>query len=273
MSIISARLRQRPSLEVRCKRCDGNDMVLDHGESCCRTCGLVDRLTFDHEFHPTQFGSDSATYQRIFYFNERCTRWGCCEPTIAPDIMALIQAEATDEKKYGNLKSTCNRTLINRILRSVNITPELSMKHRSRKFKMQPLTKKRFYDKYAEKWKTIRWQLTGVPPLLPSHQLVDRVKRLFVAAQIPFNNFRHHIRCDGRQKCEKYFKCQHNFTNYDYFIRQALQLADAKYGFQNSYETFKHEFPLVSPKVVSTKLRPMFHKICAYNEWPIPPRD
>lgn len=246
---------------------------MDGGERVCRSCGLVLGCTYDTEFHPSQCGSDSATYQRIFYFNERCSRWFCGEPKIDSDIMEVILEEAKKKESYGDLKRNCNRSLINRILRSVIITPEMSFKHKSNKFKKQPLTQKRFYDKYAEKWKTIRWKLTGVKPLMPSHQLVDHIKKLFVAAQIPFNLYRHHPRCDGRTRCEKYFKCQHNFTNYDYFFRQALQICDMKYGFKDSYATFKNEFPLVSKKVVASKLRPMFHKICEYNEWPIPTRD
>lgn len=267
------RTQQKPMLDCICKRCNGRDVIVDGGEKVCRSCGLVLGCTFDVEFYSTQFGGDSATYKRIFYFNERCSRWVCDEPKIAMDVMELIEKEARNETRYGNLKQNCNRSLINQILRSVIITPAMSMKHRSKKFKRQPLTQKRFYDKYAEKWKTIRWKLTGVKPLLPSHQLVNKIKDLFVAAQIPFNNFRHNKRCDKRAQCEKYFKCQHNFTNYDYFFRQALQICDGKYGFKDSYETFKNEFPLVSQKVVTYKLRPMFQKICVFNEWPIPQHD
>lgn len=266
--------RITPVMEKVCKRkrCSGKHIIIHNGEWVCKTCGMVQGQSYDIEYNPTQFGCDSNTYKRIFYFNERMSRWGCSEPKIPADILDLIRKEAA-KAKYGNVKKNCNRELIGKILRGVVITPELSLKYKSRKFKMQLLTQKRFYDKYFEKWKTIRRTLTGIPPLIPSHQLVEQVKKLFVACQIPFNIYRHHPNCDGRDKCEKYFPCQHNFTNYDYAIRQFLQLCDTMHGFNGSYDTFKNEFPLVSEKVIKNKLRPMFVNICTYNEWPIPVKD
>lgn len=265
-------------MEATCLRCYSKQLVIDGGERVCSECGLVAGKTYDHEFAVGEHRSDvhdSNGYKRIFYFNERCTRWACTEPKISPDIWELIEkeADANPDNKYGDLRTNCSRSTICSILRSVIITPEMQMKHRSNKFRKQPLTQKRFYDKYAEKWKTIRWQITGVSPLLPDHRLVEKVKDLFQACQIPFSKFRHHPRCDGRAKCQKYFKCQHNFLNYDFMFRMFFQICDSKYGFDNSYETFKHEFPLVSDKVVKGKLRPMFEQICKYNDWPVPPYD
>jgi hypothetical protein len=149
----------------------------------------------------------------------------------------------------------------------------MATKHQSKKFKRQLLTKKRFYDKYYEKWKTIRWRLTGEKPLLPSDKLVSRVKQLFVASQEPFERHKHHWKCDGRRKCGRYFKCWHNFINYDYTIRIFLQICDQRYGFVNSYELFKDEFTLASKKIIANKLRPMMVKICNDNGWKMPDKD
>lgn len=107
----------------------------------------------------------------------------------------------------------------------------------------------------------------------PNFALGEVMKRLFGATQEPFELFRHHESCDGRQRCEKYFPCQHNFLNYDYTMRWLLQLAESKYGFQGCYKMFKNEFPLASKKVVEGKLRPMRDRICAYNGWDIPSFD
>jgi hypothetical protein len=178
--------------------------------------------------------------------------------------------EANKKEKYGDLKTRCNRALINQILRNVELDDAFQERYRSKKFKKSKFTPKRFYDKYSEKWKTIRWYLTGIKPITPSYELGEVMKKLFGATQEPFEIFRHHESCDGRQKCEKYFPCQHNFLNYDYTMRWLLQMAEIMYGFKGSFRLFKDEFPLVSDKVVEGKLRPMRDKICIYNQWDIP---
>jgi hypothetical protein len=259
-------------LEPRCKNCNGKRWVIDRGDIVCSHCGRVCGPSFLEDFKYSQLPGNSKSYQRRFYFNERCSRWYCSEPSIPDEIWNLIRNEAQNPK-YGDIKTRCNRNLIGQILRSIDIPREYSEKYRSTKFKKLPLTKKSFYVKYFEKWKTIRWKLTGIKPVLPSHQLVNRIKKLFVACQIPFELYKHDENCDGRVKCDKVFNCQHNFTNYDYAFRQFLQICEKKYGFRGCFDMFKEEFPLVSRKVIQKKLRPMFRKICIYNEWPIPDKD
>jgi hypothetical protein len=260
-------------LEPKCKNCNGIRWVIDRGDVVCSGCGRVACPSYLEDFKYSQLPGNSKSYQRRFYFNERCSRWYCAEPTIPRAIWIIIEEEARKKEKYGDLVTRCNRNLISKILRSVVIPQKIADKYRSTKFKKQPLTQKAFYVKYFEKWKTIRWKLTGVRPVLPSHHLVDRVKKLFAASQIPFDMFRHDPNCDGRSKCDKVFKCQHNFTNYDYAFRVFLQICEKKYGFRGCYAMFKEEFPLVGSKVVRKKLRPMFERICVYNEWPIPEKD
>lgn len=259
----------------KCRKCGSFNLIEDNGERVCRSCGRVHGLCFDFDNFGVAQRLSGSGYKRCFYFNERCSRWTCVEPKIHDNIWEVIRQETVDNKHlYGNITANnCNRTLIGKILRNVKITPELAMKHRSKKFKMQPLTKKRFYDKYFEKWKTIRWKLTGAKPLLPSHQLIQKVKELFAAAQEPFERHRHHKKCDGRPNCGRYFKCWHNFINYDYTIRIFLQICDQKFGFVNSYQLFKDEFTLASDKIVKKKLRPMMTKICADNGWKMPELD
>lgn len=261
-------------LQPKCKRCPSRLIIVDAGERVCKSCGLVQGPTYDNEaLGNALYTTNSPSYKRIFYFNERCVRWLVCEPKIAPDIWQLIREEANKKHKYGELKKNLNRKLIGKILRNVVLSPEIQLKHRSTKFKQRLLTQKRFYDKYYEKWKTIKWKLTGIKPLVPCHQLVAQVKALFAASQVPFELYRHKEDCDGRYNCEKYFGCQHNFTNLDYAFRMFLQICDSTYGFQNSFSDFKNEFPLASKKVVSEKLRPMFILICKWNGWPMPIND
>lgn len=268
----------KPVLDSKCKSCQSLQIVVDNGEYVCKSCGRVQGPTYDQNTSTRFLGNNSNGYKRIFYFNERISRWCCCEPRIAPDIWEVIHAEAVTKlpdgnDKYPEVRSKCNRSLVGKILRNVTIDPILAEKHRSKKFKLQPLTKKRFYDKYYEKWKTIRWKLTGQTPIRPSHQLVETVKTLFLALQEPFEIFKHHESCDGRKQCQKYFNCVHNFMNYDYVFRICLQIAEKRYGFYNSYELFKEEFTLPGKKIVHQKLRPLMSKICAYNGWEMPLLD
>jgi hypothetical protein len=254
--------------------------VIHNGEYVCRSCGRVQGPTYDKNISIQFLGNNSNGYKRIFYFNERASRWACSEPKIADDIWELIVAEARststknpEKPKYPGIRKGCNRQLIGKILRNVIISPVLAEKHRSKKFKKQPLTKKRFYDKYYEKWKTIRWKLTGDVPVRPSHQLVECTKSLFVAMQEPFEIYKHHKSCDGRRNCQKYFKCVHNFLNYDYVFRICLQIAEKKHGFEGAYRLFKEEFTLPTEKILNRKLRPLMASICAYNKWEMPDKD
>lgn len=132
------------------------------------------------------------------------------------------------------------------------------------------MSKKRFYDKYSEKWKTIIWKLSGKMPILPSKKLVDMMKHLFAACQKPWDIFRHVSNCDKRHNCDLYFDCWHNFINYDFIFRKLLQICELKFGFKDVYDLHKQEFPNVSKKIRDEKLRPMFKKIANYNQWPCP---
>lgn len=269
---------QRLRCVSKCKNCGSPQLIVDCGEYVCRDCGRVQGPTYNENTSIEFLGNNSNGYKRVFYFNERLTRWSCCEPKIISDVWELIRDEAgtllpSGDKKYPGVNTSCNRALISKILRNVEISPEMAETHRSKKFRKLPLTKKRFYDKYFEKWKTIRWKLTGQKPVMPSHQLVSCIKVLFGAMQAPFEIYRHHKNCDGRRKCEKYFKCVHNFLNYDLVFRALLQLAEELHGFRNAYVMFKDEFTLPARKIIQRKLKPMLIKICEYNQWPVPVKD
>jgi hypothetical protein len=250
-----------------CKKCKSLQIALHNGEHVCRDCGRVDRPSYDFECSIYQLGNNSNGYKRWFYFNERCTRWSCCEPRIHPELWDLIKTEAQKESVYGDLSETCNRTVINQILRAIDIPPEVSENHRSKKFKKQLLTKKRFYDKFSEKWKTIRWRLTGTKPIKPHHDLVNQCKVLFLALQDPWEKYRHHSTCDGRRKCERWFKCLHNFLNYDYVFRVLLRVCEERHGFVGCYGMFKEEFILPSKNIIKNKLKPLMFQMCRELKW------
>jgi len=252
-----------------CKRCLSNRLGDNlSGDFVCFDCGLVQGLA-DFQDQPEFAYYREKTYKRIFYFNERCSRWMCNEPKIDPDAWRLIYTSAKTFLE-GRRGGTITREDVNEILRLVEITPETARKMKSEKFKCTLMTKKRFYDKYSEKWKTIAWKLTGQRPVFPSKELVDKMKHLFLACQKPFSIYRHESGCDGRHRCDHWFQCWHNFINYDFVFRKLLQICELKYEFKNVYKLFKDDFILVSKTIRDNKLRPMFKKICECNQWPCP---
>jgi hypothetical protein len=204
------------------------------------------------------------TYKRIFYINERCSRWSCTEPSIDPDIWVFIKTESSKEHLYGKI-ADFRRATVSKILKSVKLPVAVIRKHKSKKFKMNNMTKKRFYDKYYEKWKTILERL-GKKVDIPSPQLIENVKFLFKKSLVPFEIFRHAEGCTKIPNCGRYFGCQRNFINYDYMFRKLLQIASKNHP--GCFEKFKDDFNLVSKKIREQKLRPIFHKICDYNRWP-----
>jgi hypothetical protein len=256
--------------EPTCNNC-GSSIIGDNrnGFEVCFNCGRIHSSSF-FENEPRWYQFKVKTYKRIFYFNERCSRWVCEEPKIDPYIWKLIKKEAIQYSQRREGRNILTRENISEILRRVKISPEDSERFRSNKFKKSLLTQKRFYDKYNEKWKTIIWKLTKKKPNIPSDYLVNKIKSMFVSMQVPFEMFRHEKgKCDGRYNCDRYFECWHNFINYDFVFRKLLQIVEFSDPSQRGvYNRFKDEFPLVSEKIRNTKLRPLFFQICLYNDWP-----
>lgn len=266
----SSNVHSTPSWDI-CKRCYSNRLGDNMcGDFVCFDCGLVQGVA-DFDEQPVFAYYREKTYKRIFYFNEKCSRWLCDEPQIDEDAWRLIYASAKVYFKEKSRRSdSITREDVNKILRSVEITPFMAEKLKSHKFKCTKMTKKRFYDKYSEKWKQISWKLTGIKPTFPSKALVDKIKQLFLACQKPFSIYRHDAMCDGRHRCDHWFQCWHNFINYDFVFRKLLQICELKFGFNDVYRLFKDDFILVSKTTRDNKLRPMFKKICEYNQWPCP---
>lgn len=251
-----------------CKRCFGMRLGDNgRGELTCFSCGLVQGNLFD--LTPEWWQTKIHTYKRVFYFNERISRMLCTEPTIPDDAWSVIVETTNEQKTKGSIQEI-NRSSVCQVLKSVKLSDHFMKVNQSKKFKKTFMSKKRFYDKYSEKWKTIVWRLTGKRPRLPPADLVNLLKNLFAACQKPFELYRHASDCDKRYDCDKYFDCWHNFINYDFVIRKLLQIAELKFNWKGCYKQFKDEFLLVSKKVRDKKLRPMFQKICHYNAWPCP---
>lgn len=247
----------------KCNKCSSTKLGSNgQGDWVCYECGRVNGMDISSII---DMDSRKKTYKRIFYFNERCSRWLCNEPKIDPGIWQLIKLHS-EQGPFKNRRF--KRRDIGKLLRSIKVPIEIQQKYRSRKFKKNLLTPKRFYDKYFEKWKLIASALNNEIPHLPDQNLVRLLKRMFVACQEPFEIYRHVNGCTRINDCDKYFNCWHNFINYDFVFRKLLQIADYHFNHKGCYNLFKNEFPLVSKKLRDTKLRPLWFKICEYNDWP-----
>jgi len=253
------------NVTLRCKRCKSCYVGQNrNGELVCFDCGCVVGPSLENEIMDNSIFRKN-TYKRVFYLNERCTRWNCTEPSIDNYIWLFIKAESSKEHVYGKIENF-RRSTVSKILKSVKLPAEVIKQNKSKKFKMNNFTKKRFYDKHYEKWKTILERL-GKKVYIPSPQLIEFIKLLFRSTLIPFEIYRHSRDCNKIPDCSKYYGCQRNFINYDYMFRKLLQIAETK-GFPGCFEKFKDDFNLVSKRIRENKLRPIFFKICEHNNWP-----
>jgi len=265
MITIGTTSTKRGPAREQCGRCFSTRLGPNRcDEMVCYDCGVVKGPTLEGEV-TVDFILAAKTYKRVFYFNERCARWTCNEPRIEDDIWLFIKAEGSKSDVYGP-KKNFKRETISKILRNCKLSFPIITKHKSRKFRCNPLTRKRFYDKYYEKWKSTLERF-GVKVKIPDHTLVDFIKNLFMACLNPFELFRHNEGCTKVFKCSKFHGCMYKFINYDYIFRKLLQIAERQFGYEKAFEQFKDDFVLVSKKIREKKLKPIFQKICLFNDW------
>lgn len=270
----------KKSGERKCKNCNSLKVWDINGEWVCCDCGRALARCVEGElttllslgdYHESLKGS--TKYQRKFYFHERCARWTCTEPLIPKDIKRLILKKSREKRWKDRIQIRCSRKNISKLLHEVDLPRKLCKKYRSRTTGAY-LTRKRFVDQNIEKWKSIQLLITGIQPLLPSHHLVDAVKRIFYACQYPFDEvIKHGKKCDGKAKCyERQLQtgCRHNFPNINCFMRFALQMCELRYGIKDAFWLFQNEFPAISQKSMINKVRPFVINICQYNGWPVP---
>jgi hypothetical protein len=105
---------------LACPRCKSQKVGPNRCEEMvCYDCGMVQGVTYKDEV-PHYLLVTKHTYKRIFYFNERCARWTCTEPSIPPDIWGIIKEESSKLDKYGQV-SKFTRNTVSKILRNVTL--------------------------------------------------------------------------------------------------------------------------------------------------------
>lgn len=143
-----------------CPDCRKSSVVVDYttGDYICNECGRVicDKImdgAIDVCRLPTK------TYVRVHHFSERDKQWNCCEPRIPDDLFACIEGAfidlcETDQAFDRSFQlKPYRKSHVQRILRQVRLSPEMQVKHQSRKFKKTLFTDARLYEKYTEKCK------------------------------------------------------------------------------------------------------------------------
>ncbi len=107
---------------------------------------------------------------------------------------------------------------IPRLPTDVLLPPALSVEYSTLTTK-KPLLHLR---KYAERWRSIIFFLTGTQPPRLGARARDWVVGRFVAFELHFNRNRHASNCDGRVRCHKTFKCRNNIIRLNWVLRKLL---------------------------------------------------
>lgn len=193
-----------------CDRCLAPVTTRD-GDAVCPGCGFV----VDCALPASTFADFSrvsciyAGYKPLFHLNERIANLDCNDPHVPDDLFALVR----DAHAAGGYPT--DGTLwyghIREILRSVTVPPHLQEKYRGRRYTCSPLTD--MACKFAERWITLRYRLTGVrPPALPSHAILGMQARLigFMGA---WRVLRHTAECDGAGRCHWRCGCRYKLPS------------------------------------------------------------
>lgn len=186
-------------------------VITRDGDLACPHCGWVTASADPLPGH-TDFARCRRTYcgyNPIFHLNERIANLCCTDPVIPRDLLELVWL-AHSKGNYPR-DATLWYSDISRILGSVIVPPDLSEKYRGKRYTKSPLTDMK--KKFAERWITIRYGITGErPPPLPGD--VIRSLQMRMACLLPaWKALRHAEDCDGMLKCHQRCGCRYKLPN------------------------------------------------------------
>lgn len=175
------------------------------------------------------------------------------EPKIPDDIFSLIEEEANKSEIYGPAEGF-TKLHIREILRSIEVPLDLQIDYISKprkqnRFHETPLTSLR---KFTERWKSIKYRLTGIFPVILSQRTYLQVQQYF----------------GGYIKIWQYVnppKDHSHFYHYNFIIIKTLQYIDYL-NEQSSIEsglvdTFRKEWLLPTTKEKLETLHKIWEKI------------
>lgn len=206
-----------------CTGCGSASLVEFEGFMSCRDCGHVGaQLPVSAS---TYVGGSTRYYKRIFYVNELMSQLTCTDPGIPQDLLPLYR---TAYRLYPTTR--VNQRWVQKVSKLITATPTgpgqiripltLSVKYIT-KDTLKPLLN---FSRYAERWRTISYHLTGTqPPKLPS-AFLNFVVDHFAYFESHFDRNRHAAACDGRKNCHKAFNCRHNIVRVYWIVKKFLLL-------------------------------------------------
>jgi hypothetical protein len=233
------------------------------GDAVCINCGLVleqKLVGFSAKDGECSSKSPYVGYKHIFHFNEKIANLNRSDPRLPADLLSLVQVAARAQgfgpgrdMWYGDVRA---------VLRSIVVPDDLQEKYRSKRYKFNPLTD--MEAKFAERWITLRWQLTGKCPPYLDGRVIQTMQVYFQGILIPFRYSRHKPNCDGRYKCHKEFGCNYKFPPYNFIIKELLFIICGREVLDTYAPYLLHTHSQQSLQ----KIHALWDKIAHYNRWP-----
>lgn len=195
------------------------------GTIVCQHCGISESVTADNEkpsYKDPPPENGSFAYKRINHLNEFLAQFQAKESTDIPQ--EVIDAVVIEIKKHKMTKD----------LRKLTYK------------KMRQFLSRHGFADYYEHIQYIKHRITGIPPPYVNDDLADRVRKMFIESQKPFDS------CKSKKR--------RNFLSYPYTISKIFELLGR--------DDLVEELPKLRNKQKLYDQDVMWKKICNINKWP-----
>jgi hypothetical protein len=195
------------------------------GTIVCQHCGISESVTADNEkpsYKDPPPENGSFAYKRINHLNEFLAQFQAKESTDIPqDVIDAVVIEIKKHKMTKDLR-------------------KLTYK------KMRQFLSRHGFADYYEHIQYIKHRITGIPPPHVNDDLADKVRKMFIESQKPFDS------CKSKKR--------RNFLSYPYTISKIFELLGR--------DDLVEELPKLRNKQKLYDQDVMWKKICKINGWP-----
>lgn len=196
-------------------RRDNNDIIVNNGRG-----GIFNKQTTNNSRSKSLNGNKQKyfkdTYKRVSHLFERIYQHLCREPEICREDMEIIRREYKLKQK-NSLVSWCKQRPI--------------MKKKNVQIILNSIDKKnpnlKFSNKYLEKWKSIRRDLTGHEGHFLTQGEINKVTALFSIFSDVWNSWQNPR--DKKTKNTWVFEGRSHFLNFNYMFRRIFELCEIDY--------------------------------------------